>query len=145
MKGLIQRVSQASVHVSGECIAHIDQGSLILIGFQADDQPDQIPRFVDKLIKYRIFSDEQGRMNKNITDINGQVLFVPQFTLAADTKKGLRAGFSTSLAPEKAEHYFDALIHTAKESYSKIYAGEFGANMQVSLINDGPVTFLIEM
>ncbi|RNC78868.1 D-aminoacyl-tRNA deacylase [Piscirickettsia salmonis] len=145
MKGLIQRVSCASIHVAGECIASIDQGSLILIGFEADDLLNQIPRFADKLIKYRIFPDEQGRMNKNVADIHGQILFVPQFTLAAETKKGLRAGFSSNLAPNQAQQYFDTLIQTAQKSYPKIHAGQFGANMQVSLINDGPVTFLIEM
>ncbi|AKP72475.1 D-tyrosyl-tRNA(Tyr) deacylase [Piscirickettsia salmonis] len=145
MKGLIQRVSCASIHVAGECIASIDQGSLILIGFEADDLLNQIPRFADKLIKYRIFPDEQGRMNKNVADIHGQILFVPQFTLAAETQKGLRGGFSSSLAPDQAQQYFDTLIQTAQESYPKIHTGQFGANMQVSLINDGPVTFLIEM
>jgi D-tyrosyl-tRNA(Tyr) deacylase len=144
MRALIQRVSQAAVDVQGERIAAIGPGILALIGVQAGDGEAEATRLVERLLTYRIFADAEGRMNLSVADIRGGVLLVPQFTLAADTRKGTRPGFSTAAAPERAKSLFDALVVTARSHHHDVQAGRFGAHMQVTLTNDGPVTFLLE-
>ena len=144
MRALIQRVSHAEVDVAGELIAAIGRGLLALIGVEADDGDAAVDRMLERLLTYRIFPDGDGRMNLSLTDIGGGLLLVPQFTLAADTRKGTRPGFSTAAPPEAARALFDALVRRASERHPANAAGQFGADMQVSLTNDGPVTFLLE-
>lgn len=145
MKALIQRVSEASVVVDGETIGAIDQGLLVLLGVEKGDDETKVVRLMDRLSAYRVFSDEQGKMNCSVTDINGGVLMVSQFTLAADTKKGLRPGFSTAAEPAIAESLYEQAVSYIKEKGLTVATGAFGADMKVSLINDGPVTFLLEV
>lgn len=144
MRALIQRVSQASVHVDGERIGHIDQGLLALIGVERDDTPERAEKLLQKMLNYRVFSDEQGRMNLGLSTTRGGLLLVPQFTLVADTRKGLRPGFSHGATPEDGERLFNHLIECAQKAHDTVETGRFGADMQVSLINDGPVTFMLE-
>tara|TARA_R110000787_G_scaffold6770_17_gene23558 strand:- start:4373 stop:4810 length:438 start_codon:yes stop_codon:yes gene_type:complete len=144
MIGLIQRVKNAAVTVDGQCIARIEKGLLVLVGVQRDDDPSKAERLLKRLLAYRIFPDDQGRMNLGLQDIAGELLLVPQFTLAADTAKGNRPGFSTAAAPEYAESLFNHLVEAAKAAHRKVESGRFGADMQVSLLNDGPVTFWLE-
>ncbi len=142
MIGLLQRVSQAHVEVAGENIAEIGRGLLVLVGVERHDDPARAERLLQRLLSYRVFPDSQGRMNLSLTDIDGELLLVPQFTLAADTRKGSRAGFSRAAAPDQAEALFHHLAQRARSRHSGIVAtGRFGADMQVSLTNDGPVTF----
>ncbi len=142
MIGLLQRVSQARVEVAGENIAEIDRGLLVLVGMERDDDPARTERLLQRLLAYRVFPDPQGRMNLSLADIGGDLLLVPQFTLAADTRKGSRAGFSRAAAPALAEALFQHLVQAAHKRHSGLVAtGRFGAHMQVSLTNDGPVTF----
>ncbi len=145
MRGLIQRVSSASVFINGECHASIEQGILLLLGIEAADGIEQSEKLISKVLNYRIFADEQGRMNRSLKDINGELLVVSQFTLVADTKKGLRPGFSKAAAPQDAERCYEAFVSRLKAQYPSIACGVFGADMQVSLCNDGPVTFLLEI
>ncbi len=144
MIGLIQRVTNAAVTVEGQCIAKIGNGLLVLVGVQRSDDPSKADRLLQRLLAYRIFPDDQGRMNLGLQEISGELLLVPQFTLAADTAKGNRPGFSTAAAPEYAESLFNHLVESAKSAHGKVESGRFGADMQVSLINDGPVTFWLE-
>ncbi len=144
MRALIQRVSHAEVSVAGERIAAIQRGILALIGVEADDGAAQGDRLLERLLTYRIFPDGEGRMNLSVTDIGGGLLLVPQFTLAADTRKGTRPGFSTAAPPEAARALFERLVGDAQGRHSTVATGRFGADMQVSLTNDGPVTFLLE-
>lgn len=145
MKGLIQRVSHANVVVAGEEIGAIEQGILLLLGIEKDDGKEQADKLLDKLLKYRIFSDEQERMNLSVSDIEGGVLAISQFTLAAETKKGLRPGFSTAKPPAEAEGLYNYFVSRLQEKHQgKVATGEFGADMKVSLCNDGPVTFMLE-
>ena len=144
MIGLIQRVTRADVRVNGEIVGAIERGILALIGVRKDDDTVAADRLLERLLSYRIFPDAQDRMNLSLRDIGGALLLVPQFTLAADTHKGTRAGFSTAAAPEIARGLFDYLLERARTSQVSVAAGIFGANMQVSLINDGPVTFWLE-
>lgn len=144
MIGLLQRVTQAEVRVSGECIGTIGRGLLVLVGVQAGDDEARAERLIERLLGYRVFPDEAGRMNLSVRDIGGGLLLVPQFTLAADTRKGTRAGFSTAASPEAATALFDHLLLRAREAHADVACGRFGADMQVSLTNDGPVTFWIE-
>ena len=144
MKALLQRVSQASVNVNGQEISRIDKGILVLLGIEKTDTENQIPRMAERILGYRLFQDQDDKMNLNVQQISGEILIVSQFTLAADTKQGMRAGFSTSAEPKSALTLYQALILRLKQSGLTIRTGEFGANMQVSLINDGPVTFLLE-
>ncbi len=146
MKGLIQRVSEASVSVNGQVIAQIDSGILLLLGVEPSDQLSQAKRLCDRVTRYRIFPDEQGRMNRSLLDCRGSLLVVPQFTLAADTASGNRPGFSTAAAPEDAKRLFLSFVTEATHRLGEpsVKAGEFGADMKVSLTNDGPVTFLLE-
>jgi D-tyrosyl-tRNA(Tyr) deacylase len=145
MRGLIQRVSQASVRVDGDVVGQIDQGLLLLLGVQKNDTQQQADKLLQKIIKYRVFSDQQGKMNNSLLDISGGLLIVSQFTLAADTQKGLRPGFSSAAEPTIAKDIYDYFVGQAKSvSDIGVQAGIFSANMQVALVNDGPVTFLLE-
>ncbi len=144
MIGLLQRVSRAAVEVDGDIIGEIDTGLLVLIGVQKDDDERRADRLLERLLGYRVFADDAGRMNRSLKDIAGGLLLVPQFTLPADTRKGTRPGFSTAAPPEKGRQLFQYLLQQAAKEHAPVASGRFGADMQVSLINDGPVTFWLE-
>ena len=144
MIGLLQRVTQARVEVAGETLGAIGTGLLVLVAVQPDDTAARAERLLERLLGYRVFPDAQGRMNLSLRDCNGGLLLVPQFTLAADTRKGTRAGFSTAAPPELGEHLFGHLVECAQRAHPMVATGRFGADMQVSLVNDGPVTFWLE-
>ena len=144
MIALIQRVTGAQVHVAGECVGEIGRGILALIGVSRGDAQADARRLLERLLGYRLFPDEAGRMNRTLREVEGGLLLVPQFTLAADTRTGTRAGFSTAADPALARALFEALLAQAREAYPAVSAGVFGADMQVSLVNDGPVTFWLE-
>jgi len=144
MIGLIQRVTSAEVRVAGEVVGAIARGLVALIAVRPEDTEASAERLLERLLSYRVFADAAGRMNLSTRDIGGGLLLVPQFTLAADTRKGTRAGFSTAAEPELARRLFGYLLGRAQASYAPVSAGVFGADMQVSLINDGPVTFWLE-
>lgn len=144
MIGLIQRVSRAGVSSGGRRLGEIGRGTLALIGIRPGDDRAAADRLLERLLAYRIFPDAQGRMNLSLQATGGGLLLVPQFTLAADTRKGTRAGFSTAAAPEVARELFGYLLERALSAHSPVAAGEFGADMQVELVNDGPVTFWLE-
>ncbi|WP_041521611.1 D-aminoacyl-tRNA deacylase [Gilvimarinus agarilyticus] len=144
MRGLIQRVSQASVAVDGECVGSIDQGLLLLLGVERDDTREQADKLLHKLLHYRVFADADDKMNLNVGEVDGGVLAISQFTLAADTRKGLRPGFSSAASPALAEELYDYFVAQLKAQHPRVATGIFAANMQVSLTNDGPVTFLLE-
>ena len=143
MKALIQRVSQASVSVDNAVVGEIQQGLLVLLGVERGDDATAVKKMADKLLAYRVFSDDKGKMNLSVHDIGGELLVVSQFTLAADTSKGLRPGFSSAAEPQLAETLYEAMLNTLQSSGLNIASGQFAADMQVSLINDGPVTFLL--
>lgn len=144
MLGLIQRVSFASVTVNDAVIGEIHHGILALIGIEkTDDEPSAI-RLLEKILQYRIFSDDNGKMNLNVKEVQGGLLLVSQFTLVADTKSGTRPGFSTAMAPEASQRLFQFLCEKAQKTHQPVATGEFGAHMRVSLCNDGPVTFLLK-
>jgi D-tyrosyl-tRNA(Tyr) deacylase len=144
MKALLQRVSQARVDVGGETIGAINQGVMVLIGIEPQDTPASADKMLHKLLNYRVFSDADGKMNLSLTDVNGGLLLVSQFTLAADTKSGMRPSFSKAAPPALGAELFGYLVTKAKTSHATVETGQFGADMQVHLINDGPVTFLLE-
>jgi len=144
MIGLIQRVSSAEVRVEGEVVGAISRGMLALIAVRREDTEASAERLLERLLAYRIFADAEGRMNLSTREVGGGLLLVPQFTLAADTKKGSRAGFSRAAEPQEARRLFGYLLERARGSYAHVSAGVFGAHMQVSLVNDGPVTFWLE-
>jgi len=144
MLGLIQRVSHASVEVDGEVVGDIGRGILLLLGVQREDTEESAKKLLHKVMHYRIFPDENDKMNLNVQQAGGGLLVVSQFTLAADTRKGLRPSFTTSAPPEQAEALYDYFLAQAAELCPHVAAGVFGANMQVSLCNDGPVTFMLE-
>ena len=144
MIGLLQRVSRAEVSVEGEIIGRIERGLLVLVAIHRDDSEPDISRLADRILGYRVFPDAEGRMNRSLRDISGGLLLVPQFTLAADTKKGTRASFTKAAAPEKGALYFDKLVEICRQELAVVETGAFGADMQVSLTNDGPVTFWLE-
>ena len=144
MIALIQRVTQAEVRVRTQLIGAIDRGILALIGVQREDTESDADRLLQRLLTYRIFGDDQGRMNRDVRSVGGAVLLVSQFTLAADTRTGTRPGFSTAAAPDRARQLFDYLVAQAQAAHPQVATGEFGADMQVSLTNDGPVTFWLE-
>jgi len=144
MIALLQRVSQASVTVEDEIIADISLGLLVFVAIQQDDRKGDISRLAERILTYRIFPDADGRMNRSVTELSGGLLLVPQFTLAADTRKGARPSFSKAAAPEKASSYFDTFVTECSKGLENVATGCFGADMQVSLINDGPVTFWLE-
>jgi D-tyrosyl-tRNA(Tyr) deacylase len=144
MIALIQRVTGAQVHVDGACVGQVGRGVLALIGVVRADTEADVQRLLERLLGYRVFADAAGRMNLSVRDVQGGLLLVPQFTLAADTDKGTRAGFSTAAEPERARALFTLLLEQARAAYPSVSAGVFGADMQVSLVNDGPVTFWLE-
>jgi len=146
MKGLIQRVSSASVSVNGARISQIEQGLLLFLGVEKTDSSESVRRLCQRVVSYRIFSDEAGRMNLSVVDAGGSLMVVPQFTLAADTRSGNRPGFSAAAAPEEARSLYLQFITQAQAmlGQTRVAAGQFGADMQIALINDGPVTFLLE-
>lgn len=144
MIALIQRVSRAEVTVDSQTVGAIGRGILALVGVRRGDTPASADRLLEKVLTYRIFPDSQGKMNLSLRDIQGELLLVSQFTLAADTQKGTRAGFSTAAAPEDARRLFDHFLERARTLHGSVASGVFGAHMQVSLVNDGPVTFWLE-
>lgn len=144
MKGLIQRVRAARVEVAGEVVGAIDQGLLVLVGVEPQDTAAGADKLLHKLLNYRVFSDADGKMNRSLKDVGGGLLLVSQFTLAADTKSGLRPSFSTAAPPARGEQLFDYLVGKARSEHAQVASGRFGADMQVHLVNDGPVTFLLE-
>jgi D-aminoacyl-tRNA deacylase len=172
VKGLIQRVSSAQVHVDGQCVGAIDRGVLLFLGVEKNDRDADAQRLLKKLLAYRIFADSENKMNLNVADIGGGVLVISQFTLVADTRKGLRPSFSSAATPADAERLYDYFVECLKAEYGesdaqdcdmkhqdydmkhqgygmeqgatkKVASGVFAANMQVSLVNDGPVTFML--
>jgi D-aminoacyl-tRNA deacylase len=144
MIGLLQRVSSAEVRVDGAVVGAIGRGILVLIAITRADTPAAAERLLERLLSYRVFADADGRMNLSTRDVGGGLLLVPQFTLAADTARGTRAGFSEAAPADTARGLFSHLLEVAQRSYAPVSAGVFGAAMQVSLVNDGPVTFWLE-
>ena len=144
MIGLLQRVTRADVVVDGRTIGEIGRGLLALVAVHRDDSERDIARLAERILSYRVFPDDEGRMNRSLKDIDGGLLLIPQFTLAADTKKGTRASFTKAAPPEKGADYFAQLAESCRDALGHVETGEFGANMQVSLVNDGPVTFWLE-
>jgi D-tyrosyl-tRNA(Tyr) deacylase len=142
--GLLQRVLRAGVDIDGQPIASIGPGLLVLVGVRPTDDETAAFRLLTRLLQYRVFADPAGKMNLNLAQTQGDLLLVPQFTLAADTHKGLRPGFSTAAPPEQGRRLFDTLVQAARAQHPRVETGVFGAHMQVSLINDGPVTFWLE-
>lgn len=141
----MQRVSAARVEVAGEAVGAIEQGLLVLVGVEPADDQAAADKLLKRVLDYRVFNDAAGRMNLSLRDIGGGLLLVSQFTLAADTRKGLRPGFSTAAAPDQAFALFDYLLERARALHAPVASGRFGADMQVHLVNDGPVTFLLEV
>ena len=141
MIGLIQRVTGASVSVKGKIVGSIDRGLLVFVGVEREDTISDVTRLAKRVVGYRVFPDDEGKMNLSVHDIQGGILLVPQFTLAADTQKGMRPSFHLAAAPEQGRHLFGELINSVRATSVCVATGEFGADMQVSLINDGPVTF----
>lgn len=144
MIALIQRVREASVRVEGELIGSIDRGVLALIGVVRGDDVVSAERLLQRILDYRIFPDDAGRMNRSLREVHGGLLLVPQFTLVADTASGNRAGFSAAADPQQARGLFEHLLGRARDAHATVQAGRFGAHMQVALVNDGPVTFWLE-
>jgi len=138
---LLQRVSTASVDIAGERVAAIGRGILVFVGVERDDQDANAARLADRVLGYRVFADAAGKMNLSVKDVNGALLLVPQFTLAADTKNGTRASFSSAAMPEEGQRLFDAFVALVRQTDMVVATGVFGADMSVTLTNDGPVTF----
>lgn len=145
MIGLLQRVSAASVSVDGEEVGAIGRGLLVLVGVERGDSEAQAERLLERLLTYRVFPDAEGKMNLSLRDIGGGLLLVPQFTLAADTRKGTRPSFTPAAEPQQGLHLFDYLLQRAWEAHPDVQSGRFGADMKVSLTNDGPVTFWLQV
>ena len=143
MMAMLQRVTHAEVAAEGVTIARIECGLLVFVGVERDDSDTEADRLVERVLGYRVFSDEQNKMNRSLRDVGGGLLLVPQFTLAADTRKGLRPSFTPAAVPDEGARLFAAVVHKARADYDKVECGRFGADMQVSLTNDGPVTFLL--
>ncbi len=144
MIGLLQRVKNASVTVNDQVIGAVGKGLLVLVCAEKGDSEEQCEKLAKKVLAYRIFEDENGKMNKSVSDIGGEILIVSQFTLAADTAKGLRPSFTPAADPETGKHLYEHFIERVRESGLKTQTGQFGANMQVVLINDGPVTIWLK-
>ncbi|MBM6552251.1 D-aminoacyl-tRNA deacylase [Marinomonas ostreistagni] len=144
MKVLVQRSLAAKVEVDGEVVGAIDHGQMVLVGIERGDTEADTQRLADKLLKYRMFSDEDGKMNLNVQQVGGGVLLVSQFTLAAETKKGLRPGFSSAAVPAEGERLFNDFVAKVKAQYDRVETGRFGADMQIQFTNDGPVTFMLD-
>ena len=145
MIALIQRVSQAQVAVENEVVGAIGPGLLALVAIQPEDGDAEVERMVERLTGYRVFGDDQGRMNRSLADIGGGLLLVSQFTLAADTRKGMRPSFTSAAPPEAGQRWFARLVERARARHPVVETGRFGAHMQISLVNDGPVTFWLEV
>ena len=145
MIALLQRTTEARVDIGGHTVAAIDSGILALVGFHKEDSSAQTGRMAERILGYRLFADEEGKMNQSLTDTGGALLLVPQFTLAADTDRGMRASFSSAAPPETGRMLFENLCAECRERHGRVEAGEFGADMQVRLINDGPVTFVLTL
>lgn len=144
MIALLQRVREASVVVDGDTVGQIDSGILAMIGVQPDDNETLLRHFVTRILNYRMFSDAAGKMNLSLIDSEGGLLLVPQFTLAANTRKGRRPSFTSAATPEQGEMIFHAMVDVARSAHPVVACGQFGADMQVHLINDGPVTFILD-
>ncbi|TVP77977.1 D-aminoacyl-tRNA deacylase [Thioalkalivibrio sp.] len=144
MIALIQRVSEASVRIDGEVVGAIGPGLVALVAVEAGDTPRAVARTLERLLGYRVFPDDQGRMNRSLRETGGGLLLVPQFTLAADTQKGMRPSFSGAATPEQGAALFERLLTQAQSAHPIVASGRFGADMQVGLINDGPVTFWLQ-
>ena len=143
--GLIQRVREASVTIDDQRVASINRGMLVLVGFQSGDRAQRLDRFIERLLNYRIFPDADGRMNLSLRDIDAQLLAVPQFTLAADTGRGNRPSFTSAASPELGRELFSDFERRLRSTWPACAFGRFGADMQVALVNDGPVTFWLEL
>jgi|TARA_B100000674_G_scaffold65434_1_gene45281 D-aminoacyl-tRNA deacylase len=145
VKGLIQRVSSASVAVAGDIVGEIDAGILLLLGVESTDGRASADKLLHKVVNYRIFADAEGRMNRSLLDCGGGLLVVSQFTLVADTAKGMRPGFSAGASPQLGRELYEYFVAQAVTKLPRVECGQFGADMQVSLVNDGPVTFLLQV
>ncbi len=145
MIGLLQRVTEAAVHVDGACLGRIGPGLLVLVGIERHDTRAQAERLLERLLGYRVFDNAEGRMEHSLRETTGGLLLVPQFTLAANTRKGTRASFTPAAAPQSGAALFEYLLHRARSEHSDVATGRFGAHMQVSLINDGPATFWLQV
>lgn len=144
MKALIQRVTQARVEIDNQVVGAISTGLLVLVGIDAHDNQSSVEALAERILKYRVFADEDGKMNLNVQQTEGEILLVSQFTLSADTHKGLRPGFSSAASPDIGRQLFERVVAHVKSLHSATQTGVFGADMQIHLINDGPVTFLLE-
>jgi len=142
---LLQRVKRARVEVGGEVVGAIDAGLVVFVGIERADTPAQADRLLERLVGYRVFADGQGRMNLSLADVDGGLLLVSQFTLAADTRKGMRPSFTPAAAPERGAELYEYLVGRAAARHRHVHSGRFGAAMEVSLVNDGPVTFLLRV
>jgi len=145
MRGLLQRVRRAAVHVAEEEVGAIAAGVLLLVGFAPDDTPARAEALLDRVLRYRLFADAEGRMNRSLVDTGGGLLIVSQFTLLADTRKGLRPSFTPAALPAQARTLYDHLVAVAQARHQPVASGIFGADMQVELVNDGPVTLLLDV
>jgi D-tyrosyl-tRNA(Tyr) deacylase len=145
MIGLLQRVREARVEVAGQTVGEIGPGLLVLVGVEKGDTETQADRLLERLLGYRVFADDEDKMNLSLRDTGGGLLLVPQFTLAADTRKGARPSFSSAAAPDDGKTLFDYLLTRARATHADVASGQFGADMQVSLTNDGPVTFWLQV
>ena len=145
MIGLLQRVTRADVAVEGETVGAIERGLLVLVGVEAGDSEREANRLLERLLGYRVFPDDAGKMNLSVTDIHGGLLLVPQFTLVADTSKGMRPGFSSGASPEEGRRLFGYVAEQAQSKHARVATGRFGADMKVTLTNDGPVTFWLRV
>lgn len=145
MIGLLQRVNHAEVRVDDNIVGSVGAGLLVLVGVERGDSESQAERLLERLVTYRVFPDAEGRMNRSLLEVGGELLLVSQFTLAADTRKGTRPGFSPAAEPQEGRRLFDYLVNLARQRCRKVETGQFGAHMQVSLTNDGPVTFWLQV
>jgi D-aminoacyl-tRNA deacylase len=141
---LLQRVTEARVIVDGETVGAIDAGLLVLVAVQPEDSEAQVRRMCERLLGYRVFADAAGRMNHSLSDVHGGLLLVPQFTLAADTAKGMRPSFTSAASPEQGRKWFERLVELARAAHARVETGRFGAHMQVHLVNDGPASFVLQ-
>lgn len=145
MRVLIQRVNRAGVSVAGESVGSIERGLLLFIAIENHDTWATLQKMADRVLAYRLFPDSDGKMNLSVKDIRGGVLAVSQFTLAADTRKGLRPGFSSAAPPDRAEEHYNQFVTLLKQQHRHVAEGRFAADMQVELVNDGPVTFMLQL
>jgi D-tyrosyl-tRNA(Tyr) deacylase len=143
--GLLQRVTSARVDVEGATVGAIEQGLLVFVGVERNDTEAQADRLLERLLGYRVFADAENKMNRSVQDISGGLLLVPQFTLAADTRKGMRPSFTPAATPQEGQRLFNYFVDRAKEKHTNVGTGCFAADMKVSLVNDGPVTFLLKV